>query len=50
MVEHRRQKHQLLRYYLWVFNKEENLLRGHVGDTTREGVMLELSYTLCGCI
>ena len=50
MVEHRRLKRQLLRYYLWVFNKEDNLLRGHVGETTTEGVMLALFYTLCGCI
>ncbi|MBC8554478.1 MAG: PilZ domain-containing protein [Candidatus Brocadiales bacterium] len=40
MVEHRRLKRQLLRYYLWVFNKEDSLLIGHVGDITTEGVML----------
>ncbi|MCP4253852.1 MAG: hypothetical protein GY775_10660 [Candidatus Scalindua sp.] len=40
MGEHRRQKRQLLRYYLWVFNKKDNALIGHVGDITTEGVML----------
>lgn len=38
--EHRKQKRQLLRYYLWVFNKKDNSLIGHVGDITTEGVML----------
>ena len=40
MVEHRRLKRQLLRYYLWVFNKEDSLLIGHVGDITTEGVII----------
>ncbi len=40
MGEHRRLKRQLLRYYLWVFNKKDNSLIGHVGDITTEGVML----------
>ncbi len=40
MEEHRRLKRQLLRYYLWVFNKEDNSLMGHVGDISTEGVML----------
>ncbi len=40
MGEHRRLKRQLLRHYLWVFNREDNLLIGHVGDITAEGVML----------
>ena len=50
MVAHRRLKRQLLRYYLWVFNKEDNLLLGRVRDIATEGVMLTLFYTLCGCI
>ena len=50
MVAYRRLKRQLLRYYLWVSNKEDNLLRGHVGGTTTEGVMLALFYTLCSYI
>ncbi len=40
MGEQRRLKRQLLRYYLWVFNKKDNSLIGHVGDITTEGVML----------
>ncbi len=40
MGENRRLKRQLLRHYLWVFNRENNLLIGHVGDITTEGVML----------
>jgi len=50
MVAYRRLKRQLLRYYLWVFNKEDNLLLGRVRDITTEGVMLILFYTLCGYI
>ncbi len=40
MGEHRKLKRQLLRYYLWVFNKKDNSLIGHVGDITAGGVML----------
>ncbi len=40
MEEQRGLKRQLLRYYLWVFNKRDNSLIGHVGDITTEGLML----------
>ncbi len=40
MEEQRRLKRQLLRYYVWVFEKKSNSLIGHVGDITTEGIML----------
>lgn len=40
MEEQRGLKRHLLRYYLWVFNKKDNSLIGHVGDITMEGIML----------
>ncbi len=40
MEERRKLKRQLLRYYIWVFENNNNSLIGHVGDITKEGIML----------
>ncbi len=40
MEEQRKLKRQLLRYYIWIFENNKNFLIGHVGDITKEGIML----------